>query len=295
MDDLEASSKPVLEVASWLNWWVVADCDLTNSTKPNSVARVRCLFIIGDSQWNSWPKPQGSCEWTTSSSTGVQCSLGLPRTCLKKTTLAELRNNPIILDPEAVLFTGLSYQGPQTCMRWPSRMQFHLIGPKHQLPSLGSFRVPLFHTAWGNPFVCKKLAEMVSKPSTPVRSPMSSLEDGHNPLRNGHWHKCWWVRPPCGRCSRAALDKVEGHWGRTEDRLHALLWPLHTISLSPPVTWEPIEFPSYSLVPLKTQALQGEVDNLLLKDALEIILTGSLDSTASCFWWRKHPAGRDPS
>ena len=53
MDDLEASSKPVLEVASWLNWWVVADCDLTNSTKPNSVARVRCLFIIGDSQWNS--------------------------------------------------------------------------------------------------------------------------------------------------------------------------------------------------------------------------------------------------
>ena len=47
MEDMEESNRIVKEVTSWFNWWLVAMQGLANSTKPEDVVKVHCLFIAG--------------------------------------------------------------------------------------------------------------------------------------------------------------------------------------------------------------------------------------------------------
>ena len=80
-------------------------------------------------------------------------------------------------------------------------------------------------------------------------------------------------------------------------------WTVDVLSFScrlafhhqPPMTSEPIEFPSYGLGFPKIQVLQAGVDTVLLKDAMEIISKRSQCSTAFSFWWRRGLVGGDPS
>ena len=45
IEDFEASSESIVEVPSWLDWRLVMVQSLANSTEPNGISKVHCLFI----------------------------------------------------------------------------------------------------------------------------------------------------------------------------------------------------------------------------------------------------------
>ena len=47
MKAIEASSRSLIEMVSWLNWWMVTVQDMTSSTQAEDVVKIHLLFKAG--------------------------------------------------------------------------------------------------------------------------------------------------------------------------------------------------------------------------------------------------------